>query len=156
MASYFVTFKSAGVPISGLSPTFTIFQDIQGNNITPPPISEINTSGIYGFTFAPTLAISFVCSGVTTGLPTTERFVLGSLDPNDNLAELVGDTASSFGDSAVDPTTLFGYMKLCQEILEGDQTYTKATGVLEMYNRGSTTLLVSKTISDTATQIDKV
>ena len=70
MASYFVTFKNAGVPVSGLSPTFTIFQDIQGNNITPPPISEINTSGIYGFTFAPTLAISFV---IVTGKHSKRR-----------------------------------------------------------------------------------
>ena len=156
MADFFVAFKSSGVPVSGLSPTFTIFQDIAGNAITPPAIAEINTSGIYGFTFQPTLAISFVCSGVTTGLPTTERFVIGSINPNDELAALTGDLSSSFGDSVLDPTTIFGYLKLAQEILEGNQTYIKATGVLEMYSRGSSALLITKTISDSATEIEKI
>lgn len=156
MAAFFVTFKNAGVPVSGLNPSFTIFQDIAGNAIAPPSIAEINTSGIYGFTFAPTLAISFICSGVTTGLPTNERFVIGSIDPNSELASNIGDVTSSFGDSMVDPTTLFGYMKLIQEILEGNQTYTKATGVLEMFSRGSSALLIAKTISDSATEIEKI
>ena len=153
---YGVRFGS-GNPASntGLSPTFLVFADVAGNAITPPSLAEISTTGIYGFTFAPTLAIFFVCDGATTGLSSNDRYVVGAISPNDSAFQLVGDTASSFGTDAADPTTMFGFLKRLQELYEGDQDYTKATGVLDMYNRGSTTLLREKTIVDSASEITK-
>ncbi len=66
---------------------------------------------------------------------------------NLNLAS-IGSTASLFGDSITQPGTLFGYMKRVVEFLEGDQTYTKASGVLVYEARGGNTLIASKTITD--------
>lgn len=61
---------------------------------------------------------------------------------------LFGDTTSSFGSTSVDPTTMFGFLKRSQEYAEGNRTYTKATGLLDYYSRGSSTLLIEKTITD--------
>lgn len=67
----------------------------------------------------------------------------------------IGSTASSFGDSATDPATVFGYLRRVVEFLEGDQTYTKSTGGLVFSSRGSSYALASKTVSDSTTQTTK-
>lgn len=72
-----------------------------------------------------------------------------------SLAALVGSTSSSFGSTLTDPSTLFGYLKRSQEIQEGNNVYTKATGIFQFYSRGSTTLLANKTISDSSTTTTK-
>jgi hypothetical protein len=71
------------------------------------------------------------------------------------LFSYIGSTASSFGSTSVDPSTLFGFLKRAQEFMEGNNTYTKATGVLDFYSRGSSTLLAEKTVSDTSTTTTK-
>lgn len=68
---------------------------------------------------------------------------------------LLGDTSSSFGSTSIDPTTVFGFLKRAQEMAEGNQTYTKATGLLDFYSRGSSTLLREKTVSDTSSNTTK-
>ncbi len=72
-----------------------------------------------------------------------------------SILSLIGTTGDSFGSTSVDPTTLFGFLKRSQEFWEGNQTYTKATGLLDFYSRGSSTLLVEKTIADTASSTTK-
>ncbi len=67
----------------------------------------------------------------------------------------IGSTASSYGSTAIDPGDLFGYLKRARELAEGNQTYTKATGVLDLFVRGGATLLIEKTIADTATTTTK-
>ena len=70
----------------------------------------------------------------------------------------IGSTASSFGSSSVDPTTVFGYLKRIQELLEGDQVFTASSGVWSMYNRGAlgtTTLLRTKTLVNTGSGVTK-
>ncbi len=68
---------------------------------------------------------------------------------------LIGGTLSSFGSTSSDPVDMFGMMKRFQELLEGNQVYTKATGILDFYSRGSSTLLREKTVSDTSTSTTK-
>jgi hypothetical protein len=70
---------------------------------------------------------------------------------------LVGDTTSTFGSTSSDPTTIFGFLKRAQECWEGDQVYTKASGILQFFSRGSgsSTLLRQKTVSDTTTNTTK-
>lgn len=93
------------------------------------------------------IGVSVAAMGTTlSGIGTS--FVAGS--------SLIGSASDSFGTSSVDPTTLFGFMKRIQELQEGDSIYTKATGVWAIYNRGSTTVLRQKTITDSATQVTKV
>ncbi len=70
------------------------------------------------------------------------------------LATLVGTTTDLVGNSSVDPTSVFAFLKRAQEIGEGNETYVKATGALTMYSRGST-LLATKAIADNSTQTTK-
>jgi hypothetical protein len=68
----------------------------------------------------------------------------------------IGTTASSFGSTSVDPSDLFGYLKRIQENLEGDQRFIKSSGVLDIYNRGSSTLLREKTITNSSSSVIKL
>ena len=70
-------------------------------------------------------------------------------------ASLLGTTASSFGTNLVDPVSVFGFLKRAQEVSEGNETYTKASGLLDTYSRGSSQLLIEKTISDDNTSTVK-
>lgn len=67
----------------------------------------------------------------------------------------LGSTASSFGTSSADPVDLFGYMKRILENLEGNQTFTKPSGSLAIYSRGSSTLLTTKTIANSVSLVTK-
>lgn len=213
---YWAVFGS-GAPStkSGLAPTFITFITATGANGTPPAITEPGSKGLYKFSYdASATMISFVLDGATTGLSTSDRYVVGVLDPQDTfgvtlnafgvslnalsttmiaqgativgigaslnaasvtlggiglslvgiaatltpvatgvagLVTSVGSTASSIGSTSVDPGDIYGFLKRAQEFQEGNQTYTKATGILDYMSRGNT-LIAEKTISDTATE----
>lgn len=70
------------------------------------------------------------------------------------LIGLMGNATASIGSTAIDPTSVFGFLMRAQELSEGNQTYTKATGILGLFSRGAT-LLRQKTISDTSSQTTK-
>lgn len=70
-------------------------------------------------------------------------------------ATYLGTTSSTFGTTATDPATMFGYLKRIQENLEGNSTFTKATGVFDIYSRGSSTLLIEKTIAQSTVSVTK-
>jgi hypothetical protein len=189
---------------SGLAPTFVTFINASGSNITPPAISEPGSKGLYLFSYDATQSIAFVLDGATTGLAGADRFVIGTLEAQDNfgitlsamsatllgmgstvfaigvsglaigatlsavgttlgaigttltsLAVGIGSTASSIGSTSVDPVDLFGFLKRAQEFREGNQVYTKSTGILDFYSRGSSTLLREKTVTDNTTQTTK-
>ncbi len=72
-----------------------------------------------------------------------------------SMASFIGTVGSTFGSSTVDPSTIFGFLKRAQEVAEGNDVYTKATGVMTISSRGSSTLLASKTIADSQTQTTK-
>ncbi len=67
-----------------------------------------------------------------------------------NMALFMGDTTASIGSTSVDPANLFGFLKRAQEIQEGAQIYTKASGLWDLYNRTQTVLLREKTIADSS------
>lgn len=71
------------------------------------------------------------------------------------LGSLIGNTSSVIGDNATDPTTVFGFLKRAQETREGDETYTKATGVLQIFDRTGATLLRSQTIAESAATVTR-
>jgi len=87
----------------------------------------------------------------------TSNLALGvsNLAIGTSLVAGLGDTASSYGTDVSDPTTVFGFLKRAQETREGNETYTKSTGVLDIYSRGSSQLLREKTISDSTTSTTK-
>lgn len=187
--TYWVSFGNTLIStFSGLSPTFIQFWNASGSTITPPAISEIgSSSGLYKFTYTPTVSIGFVIDGFTTMLSSSERFIAGSLDPSDNIdgfmgttllgigatiagigntlsaigsssniLALIGSTGSTFGGVGTDPLDLFGYMKRAQEFWEGNDSFSKATGVWSIYSRGASYQIQSKTLSNDVTGVTKI
>lgn len=159
---------------SGLAPTLLQFTQYDGTAITPPAVTEnYNVSGgvttgtgIYKFTWNPTLPISFLADAATTSPGSDGRYVVGSLDPVDAINEqltnasfavnspAIGTTASSFGSDVSDPVDIFGYMKRILENLEGNQTFNKTSGAFAISTRGST-LLATKTVVNSVTMVTR-
>lgn len=69
------------------------------------------------------------------------------------IGTLIGGLADSFGSTLADPTTLFGYVKRLQENLEGNQVFTKTSGVQQIWSRGTTYVLGASTYPGASTQI---
>lgn len=98
---YWAVFGS-GAPssASGLNPTFIAFINGGGSNITPPSISEPGSKGLYRFQYDATQTIAFVLDGATTALASSSRYVVGVLDPQDQIGVTVlaiGVTTSAIG-----------------------------------------------------------
>lgn len=110
-------------------------------------------STLFGFGVS---TIAFGVTSIAIGTSLTAQgvslFALGTSSVA--LGSFIGSTASSFGTTGIDPSTVIGFLKRAQEIAEGNQTYTKSTGVLDLLTRGST-LLREKTISDTSATTTK-
>lgn len=156
----------------GLSPTFTSFVSIlAGTSLAPPGITSLapaGATGLYYFTYAPSLAISFIVDGGST-LSNQERYITGILDPiqavneqcdaiiaqGATLTTIVGNTASSYGSTNVDPSTVFGMLKRLEEWNEGDATFNKSSGQWEIFSRGASTLLRVKTLENSTTTVEK-
>lgn len=86
---------------TGLSPTFLIFKDSAGTNVTPPSIAEVGTgTGMYAFSWGTTTAIGFLADAATTTPGPQGRYVYGSLDPVDR-ADEYGATLIALGTTAV-------------------------------------------------------
>lgn len=99
------------------------------------------------------VGVSLAAMGVSVTAQGTTLAAIGATVSSIGLG--LGSTASSFGSTSADPVDLFGLLKRAQEFWEGNQTYTKATGVLDFYSRGSSTLLREKTVSDDSTSTTK-
>lgn len=158
MAKQYIVRFGSGSPasFSGLSPTLSLFCSVPGGStLVGPTITEIPAAtGLYTFAYAPTLPIAFVVDGGGS-LSSTDRFVVGVLDPIQAVDDKVGFSFDSIGSTAVDPTTLLGYVKRALEFWEGDGSFNKTTGAWEIYSRGSSTLLRSKVLSNSSGDITK-
>jgi hypothetical protein len=155
--SYGLQFGS-GNPASktGLSPTFTTFADwATGSSTAAPGVTEIPAgSGLYRFIYGPTNTIIFVADGGPS-LASDDRYIVGSLDPIQVVDERLGTVGDSFGSTATDPSTAIGYLKRALEWLEGNAVFTKATGAWDVYSRGSSSLLRTKTLSNNTSLAEK-
>lgn len=154
--SYYLRFGTSD-PASntGLTPTFTVFAWGGQTLLTPPGITETPAgSGLYSFSYTPTVSILFKIDG-GAALSTGDRYITAALDPLQIVDERLGTTADSFGSTSVDPTTAMGYLKRNQEFHEGNAVYTKATGIWDIYSRGSSILLREKTLSNDTTEATK-
>lgn len=70
---------------TGLSPTFTVFQALDGTSVAvPASVSELSSTGFYtaDVTLLVDTPIAFVLDGATTGLG-TDRYLSGIFDPLD-------------------------------------------------------------------------
>ncbi len=101
--------------------------------------------------------VSLTAQGITLFGQGVSLFALGTTSTAYAIANglAIGSTASSYGSTSVDPVDLYGFLKRARELSEGNQIYTKATGILDLYVRGGATLLIEKTISDTAATTSK-
>lgn len=127
---------------TGLSPTFTVFAQVPGGTlVTPPGITESPAgTGIYSFGFtATTLPVAFKVDGGST-LSSTDRYIVGILDPLQAVDEKMGWLTDSIGSTATDPASVLAYLKRAQEVAEGTATYTKSSGSWTVSSRGSTAL----------------
>lgn len=154
---FWVTFGSGAAETNtGLTPTFTQFRSFSGT-ISSPSISELAaSSGCYGFTFTPlaTMSIFFQLDG-GSGLGTSDRYVQGVIDPLLVVDQRLGTTSDSIGSTSVDPSTIFGYVMRHLEFLEGNASFTKATGLWDIYSRGSSTLLREKALTNNSSSATK-
>lgn len=159
MAKNYLLAFGTGSPATytGLTPTFTVFNVLPGGGATTPPgITEVPTAtGLYYFTHEPVSALAFVVDG-GAALNSTVRYISGVLDPIQAVDQTVGTTASSFGNTATDPATLYGYLKRLQEFNEGNATFAKSSGTWDIYSRGSSTMLIEKVLTDSTATTTKV
>lgn len=149
---YYLKFGSGDpAPYSGLFPTFTIFSAQGLTSLTGPGVTEMPTgSGLYQFLYGATQAVVFKADG-GAGLSAGDRYISGTLDPIQAVDQQLGFVTDSFGSTATDPGSIWGYVKRLQEFFEGDQTFIKATGIWSLFNRGSSTLLRTKSLTNTTT-----
>jgi len=160
------------VPISFLADAATTSPGPQGRyvvgSIDPADRADeygttlvaIGTTNVALGTTAVALGTTAVALGITNVALGTSAVALGTtiLANGTSLNVVVtgiGSTASSFGTSSADPVDLFGYMKRILENLEGNQTFTKPSGSLAIYSRGSSTLLTTKTIANSVSLVTK-
>ncbi len=161
MKNYLIQFGT-GQPtlMTGLTPTMVVFKTYPGGtNITPPGITEIPTStGLYYFSYSPTLSMAFVIDGGSS-VNSAFRYLSGNLDPIQAVDEVLGSTASSFESTSTDPSSVIGYLKRMQEYNEGNSSFTKSSGVWDIYARGNSvgasTLLIEKTLTTSETLVTK-
>lgn len=157
--TYWMSFSTVDPrTFTGLAPTFIQFFNQNGQTLAPPGITEVFTgSGRYSFSYSVgySTSIAFLCDGATTGLGNA-RYLQGILDPVDTLDVVLGYTASSFGDTSASPGDIFGYLKRSREWIEGTQTFNKSTGAWSVYNRGASTLLGLKTLTNSTSGVTAI
>jgi len=155
--TYYLKFGSGDPRTNtGLTPTFVIFSSFGVTALQAPGVTETPaSSGLYQFTYGPTGPIVFLADG-GSALSAGDRYISATLDPIQAVDEKVGYNTDSFGSTGVDPTTIMGFVKRNLEFNEGDAVFTKATGIWDIYSRGSSTLLREKTLTNDTTSADKV
>lgn len=94
---YVVYFASAGVPATGLTPTFSLYSKVSdGTDVTPhPTISEITTGGVgggfYKFTATPSEALFARIDGGVS-LAAADRYKVMQITANDGSLDVAVST----------------------------------------------------------------
>lgn len=154
---YGLTFGS-GDPrnFTGLSPTFVVFKRRDGTVETPPAITEIPGTGLYPFVYtpSPTFTIYFICDGGSSITDSSSRYLNGTLDPIASVDRNLGFLADGVGTTVL-PTTAFAFAQRAVAYWESDSTFSKSTGLWNQYAKGTSTLLVAKTLANSSSQVVK-
>jgi hypothetical protein len=157
MKNYWISFGASDPrTYTGLSPTFIMYFNQLGSTLSPPGITEILVgSGFYRFqaSIGWSQSVAFLVDGGASA--SSARYVRGTLDSSDSLDLTIGYTASSFGDTLVEPGDIFGSVKRNRENLEGNSGFLKSSGQWSIYSRGFSTLLTVKTLTQDTTGITK-
>lgn len=183
MKNYSVAFGSGNPQqYSGMTPTLLVFFNLaSGLTLPGPTFTEgLTGSGIYTFQYGATTPIAFIAYSVTTSPGSVGSYVSGQIDPADrsdeygtsilavglsnyalmganiSLSVIVGTTASTIGGISALPGDLFGYMMRLEQLFSGQQQFTKGIGQLQLYDRTGSTLLVQRTITNSASLVTKI
>ena len=116
-------------------------------------LTAVGAIGITTYAYVQNLGITVVAIGNTAiaiGLST-----LANTSYAATLSVVVGTTASVIGDNVTDPGDIFGYVKRLGELIQGQETFTKASGALSMFDRSGATTLVTRTITNSASLVVK-
>ena len=160
MKSYTFSFGSGNPSTyTGLAPTFLTFNNISsGSSLARPGITEIfAASGVYRFQYEPQAdtPVFFLLDGGSTITSDADRYIKGNLDPIQQVDQVVGVTSASVGSTSTDPANMYGMLNRLVAFLEGNNIFTKSTGILDFYAKGSSTLLVEKTLTNSTTSTTK-
>lgn len=140
---------------TGLTPTFLLFVANTGTTAAPPSIVEMFPgSGFYGSTYAVggTQSFAFLLDG---GSSVSEgRYLSGSFDPIINTDQELGFSTDSYGTTAM-PSTVSGKANRSIQLFQADATFNKTTGTWNNYANGTSTLLISKVLVNSTTQVTK-
>lgn len=104
---------------------------------------------------AATLAVQIGTIDDPVGFSTIFGQVKSGSISGQTMIGLMGLPTDPIGDSAVDPNTLFGFIRRTVAVYEGQSTYDKGSGQLTLLDKTGATTLVTRTIQDTGTQITK-
>lgn len=153
-----VTLSAVGSTSSAIGVTLSATATVLGNQGSTLVALGVTTTGIGSTLFA--MGSTLFGMGATLGGMGATLFGMGSTlgamgSTLSLVASSMGAVTDSVGSTSVDPTTLFGYLKRGLEFWEGDSIYTKASGVWQLFSRGSSTMLRQKTLSNTSTQATK-
>jgi hypothetical protein len=96
--TYWLRFGSASpASTTGLFPTLTVFSSEGLTALAAPGITETPaSSGLYRFIYGTTTSVVFVADGGAT-LASTDRYVVGVLDPIQSVNEVVNGIGSTLG-----------------------------------------------------------
>lgn len=114
-------------------------------------IDEIGTTII-------ALGVSGIAQGNTAIAIGTSNIALGTTilaGLGASALGFIGTTASIIGDNVTSPVDLFGYLKRIRELIEGQETFIKGSGVLTMFERTGATTLAVRTVSNNASLVIK-
>lgn len=143
------TLSAIGVNLTNQGTTLVAF----GGTLTSVATSTAGLGSTLNLLNLSTLANSTLIGNAGVTLNALGSTLTGVGNTLGDMVGLFGSTQSSFGSTSVDPLTVFGYLRRIQEMQEGNQVYTKASGLFALYSRGSgtTTLLRQLTVTDTVT-----
>jgi hypothetical protein len=140
---------------TGLSPIITRLQGVDGVAVSVPTVVASGaTLGFYGFTALITSQLQGEID-FGTGISSSRRYIQFALDPIMKVDAEIGNTTDTYGTSSVDPDTLHGKANRTQEFLEGNAIFNKSSLSWSVYSRGSTTLLMTRTLTNTSSQATK-
>lgn len=142
-------------------PTNTIAYIIDGATTTIPATSRYLSGSIDPIDAVDEqltgIGSSLIAQGVSISAQGASILAAVNAQGSSAVLAVLGTTASSFGDTATMPSTIFGYLKRLKEFNEGVSDFSKSTGVwnARASTFGSSTQLFQRTMSDTSGTVSK-
>lgn len=143
---------------SGLTPSFLYFINaVSGASIARPAITEIGTSiGFYTFTYdvGASTIVGFNIDGGAAITDSNTRYVADILDPIVAVDRHLGFPTDGYG-TTVGASTVYGEVSRLDQLWKSDATFSKLTGVWQVFATGTSTMLYQKTLANNSANVVK-